>query len=68
MTEQSPAPTTTPEDLGFELPEPARTSRVAVIAVLLVVVGATFAFATVAARVSLADVYDGVTFPDRPPR
>jgi Uma2 family endonuclease len=29
---------------------------------------AEFAFATVPARVRLADVYDGVTFPGRPPR
>ncbi len=31
-------------------------------------VDAEFAFATVAVRVRLADVYAGVTFPDRPPR
>jgi Uma2 family endonuclease len=31
-------------------------------------VGATFAFVTVTARVALADLYDGVTFPESPPR
>jgi Uma2 family endonuclease len=31
-------------------------------------VDAEFAFATVAVRVRLTDVYAGVTFPDRPPR
>jgi RND family efflux transporter MFP subunit len=43
MTEPSSAPST-PEDLGFELPEPARSSRVTVFAVLVILVGGAFAF------------------------
>jgi membrane fusion protein, multidrug efflux system len=43
MTEPSSAPST-PEDLGFELPQPVRTSRVTVVVALVVVVGAVFAF------------------------
>jgi RND family efflux transporter MFP subunit len=43
MTEPSSAPST-PEDLGFELPEPARSSRVTVVTVLVLLVGGAFAF------------------------
>ncbi len=44
MTEPPSAPPTSPEDLGFELPEPVRTSRMAVIVALVLIVGAAFAF------------------------
>jgi membrane fusion protein, multidrug efflux system len=43
MTEPSNAPST-PEDLGFELPQPAHTSRVTVVVVLVAIVGGAFAF------------------------
>jgi RND family efflux transporter MFP subunit len=48
MTPDSPAPDQThaegPEDLGFALPQPARTSRTTVIVAIIVLLGGGFAF------------------------
>lgn len=44
MTDPHSAPPTSPEELGFELPQPVRTSRIAVVVVLVSIVGGAFAF------------------------
>jgi RND family efflux transporter MFP subunit len=43
MTEPSSTPST-PDDLGFELPQPVRTSRITVVVILAVIVVAAFGF------------------------
>src|SRR5262245_56592436 len=44
MSDPQPSPPSGPEDLGFELPPPAKSSWVKILAIVVLVVGVVFAF------------------------
>jgi RND family efflux transporter MFP subunit len=68
MTPENQDPQEQPEDLGFALPSPSRTSRTGVIVVVAIVVGGAFAFGWVRRSKAHSDVMAPATAESRTTR